>query len=101
MNEWLSPPTVSIGETATTQNDFLGDNKTHEIVEPDCLKLLQDKFEFTVSTALETDGVEIDNYLMSFFSDEDSKKALRRLRAGMRRFGEKILTLRLHSADIR
>lgn len=59
----VEPPTVSIGETATTQNDPLRDSETYEIVEPDSLNLLQDRFEFTAFTALETDGTtEIDNF---------------------------------------
>lgn len=101
LNEWLSPPTVSIGERATTQNDSLGDNKTHEIVERDRFKLLQNRFEFKVFPALETEEMEIDNYLMSFFPDEDSQKALRRLRAVCNNLAKRLSLLRLHTAHIR
>ena len=60
-----------------------------EIIERDRLQQLRNKFSSVVFTPLETDKVEIDNYLSDLFKDDTGAKALERLRNEVKLHGEK------------
>lgn len=85
LTEWLKSDASRDGvpviqEAAEMEDSF-------EIVERDRLQQLREKFTKVVFTPLETDEVEIDNYLSGLFSDDKGINALERLRKELRAFG--------------
>lgn len=79
MTEWMNPP------ASTAQQSFSSgstDSQEYEVLErqKERLQQLCDKFESVVFEPLETDEVEIDNYIQDLFSGDEGEKALRYLR---------------------
>ncbi|OAG05609.1 uncharacterized protein CC84DRAFT_1259019 [Paraphaeosphaeria sporulosa] len=84
LTEWTSTDSKPIAESELKQGDLDG---SFEHVQRYNLQNLKDKFSSVVFTPLETDEVEIDNYLSSLFDDEHAEKILNDLRANVARFG--------------
>ncbi len=91
LTEWLVSsassdvgPTPAMQEIASLEDSF-------EVIERDRLQQLRNKFSAVVFTPLETDEVEIDNYLSGLFRDDSGARALQRLRNEMKGHGECVL----------
>lgn len=78
LTEWLTP-TQSGNQPVDAEEEGSLDGP-FEVVQKDRLKQLKDKFEAVVFTPLDTDEIEIDNYLADLFSGDDGDKALENLR---------------------
>ena len=79
LREWLN------SNNSETEMDLAVDDSasldgSFELVEKDRLKSLREKFEAVVFTPMETNEIEIDNYLASLFEGDSGAKALERLR---------------------
>jgi hypothetical protein len=79
LREWLNSSNVET-ETDMIIDDTSSLDGSFELVEKDRLKSLREKFEAVVFTPLETNEVEIDNYLSGLFEGDSGAKALERLR---------------------
>lgn len=88
LTDWLNPPASTVGESATPENSPL--DGSFEIVEKDGLQQLREKFESVVFTPLETDEVDIDNYIRGLFSGDAGMEALERLRRDVKMYGNRI-----------
>ena len=87
LTEWMSPP------VAKTKSEDSDSEESFEVVErqKERLQELCDKFESVVFEPLETDEVEIDNYMQGLFSDDESTKALESLRNQLKQDGDALL----------
>lgn len=91
MTEWMNPqPQAS--QHPTTAEDKDSDD-SFEVLERQKARLQQlcDKFESVVFEPLETDEVEIDNYIQDLFSGEEGEKSLKSLRNTVKLQGDNML----------
>lgn len=79
LREWLNTSN-SETEVDLADEDNASLDESFELVEKDRLRSLREKFEAVVFTPLETNEVEIDNYLSKLFEGDNGAKALDRLR---------------------
>jgi hypothetical protein len=79
LREWLNSNN-SETEMELAVNDSTSLDGSFELVEKDRLKSLREKFEAVVFTPMETNEMEIDNYLARLFEGDNGAKALERLR---------------------
>ena len=96
LTEWIDYPNNGDSETASLENTTL--DEPFEVVETRQkarLQELRDKFESVVLEPLQTDEVEIDNYLSSLFVGDNGERALKKLRDGVSRQGKFMLEDRL------
>lgn len=86
LTEWMSPPAVKQDDDSDSENNF-------EMIErqKERLQELCDKFESVVFEPLETDEVEIDNYMQDLFPDNKSMDALESLRKQLKQDGDALL----------
>ena len=77
LREWLNSTNL---EAEAEIDDSMSLDGSFELVEKDRLKSLREKFEAVVFTPLETNEIEINNYLASLFEGDNGAKALERLR---------------------
>lgn len=95
LQEWINPSPGHESESSITASadGEAEDGDSFEVVERQKQRLqeLCDKFEAVVFQPLETDEVEIDNYLHELCSGDECWKALEFLRKDIRKFGEKFL----------
>lgn len=89
LTDWLKPPGGAVGDSDPGESTQLDDS--FEIVERDRLQQLREKFETVVFTPLETNEVEIENYLSGLFAGDKEAKALERLRREVEGHGESSL----------
>ncbi|KAK2811174.1 hypothetical protein FQN50_002271 [Emmonsiellopsis sp. PD_5] len=90
--EWIDAPRASGGESPSLDNLSLGDSfDVVQSVQKERLEQLRDKFESVVLTPLETDEVEIDNYLKQLFNSDEGESALESLRKQVRGKGTSML----------
>lgn len=75
-------------ETDLAVDDSSSLDGSFELVEKDRLKSLREKFEALVFTPLETNEIEIENYLASLFEGDNGAKALERLRSKTQNTGK-------------
>ena len=89
--EWLHPSGNSIGESQTTDSDSL--DGSFQLVEKDRLQQLRQKFEAIVFDPVDTDKIEINNYMSSMFPVEDdgASGAFRELREAVMNFSDEFL----------
>lgn len=88
LTEWLVS-SASSDEGPTPAMEEMPDlEASFEVVERDRLQQLRDKFEAVIFTPLETDEVEIDNYLTDLFATDTGTRGLERLRREVRGHGE-------------
>ena len=82
LREWLSSggEVISDEDLVMEESASLDGNFDVVEIERDRLQQLREKFEAVVFTPVETDQVEIHDYLESLFDGEDGAKALERLR---------------------
>lgn len=83
LTEWTSTDSKPIAASERKEEELDG---SFEHFQRYNLQNLKDKFSSVVFTPLETDEVEIDNYLNSLFDDEHAEKILNDLRANVARF---------------
>jgi hypothetical protein len=91
LTEWLVSSASSDGGPTPTMQEITSLEDSFEVIERDRLQQLRSKFSAVVFTPLETDEVEIDNYLSSLFKDDKGAKALERLRVEVKDHGEREL----------
>jgi hypothetical protein len=91
MTEWMNPP-AQASQASTVAEDKESDD-SFEVLERQKARLQQlcDKFESVVFEPLETDEVEIDNYIRDLFSGEEGDKALEFLRKTVKLQGDHML----------
>ena len=87
VTEWMEPGVPMIGETFAASDD------SFEVIDrqKERLQDLCDRFEDVVFEPLDTDEVEIDQYLDSFFQSEDIKNSLDYLRDYIREHSETLI----------
>lgn len=86
LTEWMSPPAAEQDEESESEDNFEMVERQKERLQELCLK-----FESVVFEPLETDEVEIDNYMQGLFSDDESSKALENLRKQLKQDGDALL----------
>lgn len=88
MTEWMNPPSEPSGVSETE-----GSEDSYEVLErqKERLQQLCDKFESVVFEPLETDEIEIDNYIRGLFEGEEGTKALDSLRKQVKVHGDNML----------
>jgi len=91
LTEWLVSSASSDGGPTPAMQEITSLEDSFEVIERDRLQQLRNKFSAVVFTPLETDEVEIDNYLSSLFKDDKGAKALERLRVEVKDHGEREL----------
>jgi hypothetical protein len=91
MTEWMNPPSQAPQQSTKTEDKDSDDS--FEVLERQKARLQQlcDKFESVAFEPLETDEVEIDNYIQDLFSGEEGEKALKNLRKTVRFQGDHML----------
>lgn len=87
VTEWMEPGAPMSGETSAASDD------SFEVIDrqKERLQELCDRFEDVVFEPLDTDEVEIDQYLNSFFRSEDTKNALHYLRDDIREHSKTLI----------
>ncbi|OHW89506.1 hypothetical protein CSPAE12_11915 [Colletotrichum incanum] len=90
VTEWMNPGPPMEGSAATALAE---EESSFEIVDrqKERLQNLCDQFEKVVFTSLETDEVEINNYLNGFFDTDEKKKVIKTVQDHMRRTSEAVL----------
>jgi hypothetical protein len=83
LTEWTSSDSKPIAASERKEEELDG---SFEHVQRYNLQNLKDKFSKVAFTPLETDEVEIDNYLSSLFDDDHAENILKDLRADVARF---------------
>jgi len=88
ITEWMKPPAQASQSVEDKDSD-----DSFEVLETQKARLQQlcDKFESVVFEPLDTDEVEIDNYIHDLFSGEEGEKALQSLRRTVKLQGENML----------
>ncbi|CZR69054.1 uncharacterized protein PAC_18955 [Phialocephala subalpina] len=89
LTEWLDSSNAIEEEPVIEETECL--DESFEVIEKDRLKQLTEKFESVVFTPLETDPVEIHEYLDSLFQGDIGDKTLTRLREATHNKGVHIL----------
>jgi hypothetical protein len=91
MTEWVNPPSSTPQQSSSPESEDSEDS--YEVLErqKERLQQLCDKFESVVFEPLETDEVEIDNYIQDLFSGEEGTKALKSLRQTVKNYGNTML----------
>jgi hypothetical protein len=89
LTEWLVSSASSDGGPTPAMQGITSLEDSFEIIERDRLQQLRNKFSAVVFTPLETDEVEIDNYLSDLFKDDTGAKALERMRNEAKHHGER------------
>ena len=89
VTEWMEPGIPMSGEIFAASDD------SFEVVDrqKERLQELCDRFEEVVFSPLDTDEVEIDQYLSSFFRSEDSKSDLEELREDVCEHAHPLMTI--------
>ena len=89
VTEWMEPGIPMSGEIFAASDD------SFEVVDrqKERLQELCDRFEEVVFSPLDTDEVEIDQYLSSFFRSEDSKSDLEELREDVCEHAHTLMTI--------
>jgi len=91
MTEWMNPPSPVSQQGLASESEDSEDS--FEVLERQKARLqeLCDKFESVVFEPLETDEVEIENYIQGLFSGEEGAKALKSLRQQVKDHGDDML----------
>ncbi|EGC48889.1 conserved hypothetical protein [Histoplasma capsulatum var. duboisii H88] len=95
--EWIDAPKSAnedFSSFSSTKSERPLEEDSFEVIQniqKEKLQQLRDKFEAVVLTPLETDAVEIDNYLNGLFSSKDGQASLDFLRKRVKREGEIML----------
>lgn len=93
--EWIDAPKGANGDSSSsTKPEKPSEEDSFEIIQniqKERLQQLRDKFEKVVLTPLETDEVEIDNYLSQLFKSKTGEVSLKSLRQKVSRRGESML----------
>src|SRR5690606_30745124 len=88
VTEWMEPGIPMSGEIFAASDD------SFEVIDrqKERLQELCDRFEEVVFEPLDTDEVEIDQYLNSFFQSDDSRKPLEELREEIHEHAQSLVT---------
>lgn len=92
LTEWIGSPDSGETESIISRDDDSSESfEMVQTIQKERLEQLRQKFAKVVFEPLETDEVEIDNYLSSFFKGDSGKEDLKRLRESVSGAGKWML----------
>lgn len=92
LTEWIGSPDIDESDAVTSQEDDASDSfEMVQTIQKERLDQLRQKFAKVVFEPLDTDEVEIHNYLSSLFKGDAGKADLKRLRESVSNAGKGML----------